>query len=79
MRFSKFLPVATLGLLINLFCVSHNALALDRFDPATGILYIPLVQVGDAFYQDVQIRIFEQDVVSVGSARGLLSYDTFAG
>ncbi len=79
MPFSKFLPAASLGLLINLFPVAHSAQAMDRFDPATGILSIPLVQVGDEFYQDVQIRIFEQDVVSVGSAKGLLSYDTFAG
>jgi len=79
MRLAPILLATTLVVLINLFSPAPSAHARDRFDPATGILTIPLVQVGDEFYQDVQIRIFEQDVVSVGAVRGLLNYDTFAG
>jgi hypothetical protein len=54
---------------------------IDSYDPATRILTIPLVQVGERFYRDVQITV--GTILSVGVAKGpsgvFDSYDSATG
>jgi hypothetical protein len=67
-------------LLVSLLLVgSVAAHAIDTYDPATGILSIPLVIVGSTAYTNVQVFVAPGDVVSVGGGSAALdgadSYD----
>jgi hypothetical protein len=53
-------------LLCVLFGASAGASAMDTYDPATGILTIPMVIVGDAAYTNVQVFVPLAHVLSVG-------------
>ncbi len=52
-------------LLVVLAAASGGAFAMDSYDPATGILTIPLVIVGTVAYTNVQVFVPLQNVVSV--------------
>jgi hypothetical protein len=43
-----------------------DAQIIDDYDPGTGILSIPLVQAGTAFYRDVQVTL--DRILSIGTA-----------
>ena len=49
--------------------------AADIYDPATNVLSIPLVKVGDSLYQDVKITV--GSVVSVGAGPSADTFDTY--
>ena len=67
-KFTSLFVRSTFNLLsfIGLCCglLFQNCLAIDSFDPSSGVLTIPFVQAADKYYKNVQITIGK--VVSVG-------------
>jgi hypothetical protein len=55
--------IATLAVLI----ACRSAFAADTFDTSTNILTVPQVQIGQTLYNNVQVKLNNITVVSVGS------------
>jgi hypothetical protein len=63
-----------------LFGGSVAAHAMDTYDPATGLLTIPLVIVGDMAYTNVQVFVGPANAVTVGGGGAVLdAADTYDG
>jgi hypothetical protein len=56
---------------------SVNARAADTFDPATGVLTIPLLVIGNTAFSNVRITV--GGLVGVSGGAAVNSYDTFSG
>lgn len=70
----KILKIRNLLLFLSFWISLANA--ADTFDPQTGVLTIPLVNVNDAYYSNVKVTI--GDIKDIGTKKSLgLAYDIY--
>src|SRR4051812_18442170 len=79
--FAEYWSIGNSGVKVRLLAcglaVSVNAHAADTFDPATGVLTIPLLVIGNTAFSNVRITV--GGLVGVSGGAAVNAYDTFSG